>query len=101
MEALADAAADDREVELAYRALVQTLHRGHRQAHRGRDRRRQHACRSTPQETARALVLDERELPADRRWAGTRRVEPARVVDTLTTIWTRTLYGDRPTALRV
>ena len=35
MEALADAAADDPEVELAYRGVAGLLHPGHREAHRG------------------------------------------------------------------
>jgi AcrR family transcriptional regulator len=93
MRALADAAADDRGVEQAYSALVDSFI----------DATARHieeevaAGRVLPQdahETAKALVwMMERYLTLS---LGREPVTPARIVaDTLATIWTRVLYGTR------
>jgi AcrR family transcriptional regulator len=85
MEALADAAADDREVELAY----------HGQATAKHIEREIAAGNMLPcdaAETARALcIMNENYLRTVLGRNPT--VEPAVVVETLTTIWIRTLYG--------
>ena len=93
MEALADAAADDREVELAYRTsqdffIQATTKHIEREIEAGN----MLPCHAA--ETARALcIMNENYL---RTVLGRNPiVEPARVVDTLTTIWIRTLYGDQ------
>jgi TetR/AcrR family transcriptional regulator, ethionamide resistance regulator len=93
MRALADAAADDRGVEQAYNALVETFI----------DATARHieeeiaAGRVLPldaHETAKALVwMMERYLTLS---LGRDPLTPARIVaDTLATIWTRVLYGTR------
>jgi AcrR family transcriptional regulator len=92
LRALADAAADDPEVEAAYHALVQgfidaTARHIEDEIGAGRILRL-----DDPRETAKALVwMMERylSLSLGREPA----TEPAILVDTLTTIWSRVLYG--------
>jgi AcrR family transcriptional regulator len=93
MRALADAAADDRGVEQAYNALVQTFVDA--------------TARHIEEEIAdgRVLPLDARETATALVWMMERYLnlslgrEPmtprAAVADTLATIWTRVLYGAR------
>jgi AcrR family transcriptional regulator len=93
MRALADAAADDRGVEQAYTALVESFVDA--------------TARHIEQEIAagRMLPLDARETAKALVWMMERYLvlalgrepttEPAAVVDTLATIWTRVLYGTR------
>jgi AcrR family transcriptional regulator len=91
LRALADAAADDREVERVYGEIVQsfvdaTAHHIQSEIEAGR------VLALDPAETAKALVwMMERYLLLSlaRRPA----VPPETVARTLSTIWTRTLYG--------
>jgi AcrR family transcriptional regulator len=91
LRALADAAADDREVERVYGEIVQsfvdaTAHHIESEIEAGR------VLALDPAETAKALVwMMERYLllSLSRRPA----VSPETVARTLSTIWTRTLYG--------
>ena len=92
MEALADAAADDPEVELAYRGALDFFIEATAQPHRGRDRRRQHPALRRRGDRAGA-VHHERPLHASVLGRNPT-VDPDVVVDTLTTIWVRTLYGE-------
>jgi TetR/AcrR family transcriptional regulator, ethionamide resistance regulator len=92
MEALADAAADDREVEVAYRGSQEyfvkaTADRVEREIAAGN----MLPCNAS--ETARALcIMNENYLRTVLGRNPT--VAPSVVVDTLTTIWIRTLYGE-------
>jgi AcrR family transcriptional regulator len=93
MRALADAAADDPHVEEAYKALVETFvdatarHIEHEIA-------AQRILPLAPHQTAKALVwMMERYLSLS---LGQEPFTPAQsVADTLSTIWTRVLYGTR------
>ena len=92
MEALADAAADDREVEVAYRASQEFFIQATAK-HVEREIEAGNMLPCNAAETARALcIMNENYLRTVMGRNPT--VEPALVVDTLTTIWTRTLYGD-------
>jgi TetR/AcrR family transcriptional regulator, ethionamide resistance regulator len=92
MVALADAAADDREVELAYKGsqdfFIEATTR-----HLEREIEAGNMLPCNAKEIARALcIMNENYL---RTVLGrTPLVEPAVVVETLTTIWIRTLYGE-------
>jgi len=91
LRALADAAADDREVERVYSGLVQTfvdVTIRHIEAETAAGR----MLELQPNETARALVwMMERYLT---QAFGRRTTTPREVVvETLTTIWTHVLYG--------
>jgi len=92
MEALADAAAADREVEVAYRGTQRFFIRAttsHIEAGIGAGNML--PCNAA--ETARALcIMNENYLRTVLGRNPT--VEPAVVVETLTTIWVRALYGD-------
>jgi AcrR family transcriptional regulator len=92
MEALADAAADDRQVELAYRGSQDFFIDATAKHIQGEiDAGNMLPCDAA--ETARALcIMNENYLRTVLGRNPT--VEPAVVVDTLTTIWIRTLYGD-------
>jgi AcrR family transcriptional regulator len=91
LHALADAAADDPDAEHAYTALVEsfvevTARHIENEIEAGR------CLPLEPWETARALIwMDERYLLA--KLGRERTGDPQSVVDTLATIWTRTLYG--------
>ena len=93
MEALADAAADDHEVELAYRGSQDFFIQATAKHIQGEiDAGNILPCNA--EETARALcIMNENYLRTVLGRNPT--VEPALVVDTLTTIWIRTLYGDQ------
>jgi len=90
LRALADAATDDPEVELVYGGLVQsfvdvTTHHIEAEIEAGR------VSPLDAQQTATALVwMMERYL---NRSMGHERIQREIVADTLTTIWTRVLYG--------
>ena len=90
MRALADAAVDDREVERAYDALV----RGFVEAtakHIEAEMRTGLIAALDPTETAKALIwMTERYLYHS--FGPTHRVAGGRVIETLTALWTRTLY---------
>jgi AcrR family transcriptional regulator len=90
MRALADAAVDDREVERAYDALV----RGFVEAtgeHIQAEVRAGLIEPLDPVETAKALIwMTERYLYHS--FGPTHRVAAGRVIETLTALWTRTLY---------
>jgi AcrR family transcriptional regulator len=93
LEALADAAADDPEVEAAYRGsleyFIDTTAR-----HIEREMEAGNMLPCDAQETARALsIMNERYMAAVLGRNPT--VDPEIVIDTLTTIWVRTLYGPR------
>ena len=93
MEALADAAADDREVELAYRGSQDFFIKATAK-HIEREIAAGNMLPCHAAETARALcIMNENYLRTVLGRNPT--VEPAVVVDTLTTIWIRTLYGDQ------
>jgi AcrR family transcriptional regulator len=90
MRALADAAADDPDVELAYGALVQRFV-DVTARHMETERRAGRVIELDASETAKALVwMTERYLY--HAFGPIRRVAPARVIETLATVWTRTLY---------
>jgi AcrR family transcriptional regulator len=93
LEALADAAADDPEVEAAYRGSLEFfIEATARHIEREREAGNMLPCNAW--ETARALsIMNERYMAAVLGRNPT--VDPEVVVDTLTTIWTRTLYGER------
>jgi TetR/AcrR family transcriptional regulator, ethionamide resistance regulator len=93
LEALADAAADDPDVEAAYRGSLEFfIEATARHIDRERDAGNMLPCNA--RETARALsIMNERYMAAVLGRNPT--VDPEVVVDTLTTIWTRTLYGER------
>jgi len=90
LRALADAATDDHEVERVYIGLVNefvdvTARHIEKEIEAGR------VLPLDPKETARALVwMMERYL---NRSMGHERIKREIVADTLTTIWTRVLYG--------
>jgi AcrR family transcriptional regulator len=90
MRALADAAVEDREVERAYDALV----RGFVEAtahHVEAEMRTGLIAALDPTETAKALIwMTERYLYHS--FGPTHRVAGGRVAETLTALWTRTLY---------
>ena len=93
LHALADAATVDREVEIAYTALLQSFI----------DATASHIEEEI--EAGRALPLNARETAGALIWMSERYllsslgrtpcVAPATVIETLATIWTRTLYGER------
>ena len=93
MRALADAAADDRGVEQAYTALVQSFVDATAR-HIEDEMAAGRVLQLDASETAKALVwMMERYLVLSLgRVPGT---DPAAVIDTLATIWTRVLYGTR------
>ena len=94
LHALADAATVDPDVELAYRGLVQgfidaTAKHIESEIEAGR------ILPLDPAQTAKALIwMDERYLISC--LGRTPNVAPEAVVETLATIWTRTLYGAGP-----
>jgi AcrR family transcriptional regulator len=96
LRALADAAADDPDVEDAYGQLVQSfidVTARHIEAEMAADR----ILALNPTETAKALILmNERYL--NESLAREPRTPREIVVETLSTIWTRTLYGRDPVA---
>ena len=93
LEALADAAADDREVELAYRGAQDFfVEATTRHLEREIEAGKMLPCNAA--ETARALcIMNENYLRTVLGRNPT--VEPAEVVDALCTIWVRTLYGEQ------
>jgi AcrR family transcriptional regulator len=93
LEALADAAADDHEVQVAYRSTQAFFIEATRR-HLEREIEAGNMLPCDAGETARALsIMNEKYLITV--LGREPLVEPAVVVDTLTTIWVRTLYGDR------
>ena len=93
LRALADAAADDPEVERVYGGLVQSFVDVTRTPHRGRDRSRPGAAAGRPGDRAGAGV-DDGALPEPLARPAPGQTTPREtVVETLTTIWTRVLYG--------
>src|SRR3954466_8693400 len=93
LEALADAAADDHEVEVAYRG-TQAFFIEATTRHLEREIAAGNMLPCNAGETAGGLsIMNEKYLI---RVLGRKPlVEPDLVVDTLTTIWVRTLYGDQ------
>ena len=91
LHALADAATLDPDVELAYDSLLQSFVDA--TAHHVEDEIAAGRCLALDaRETAQALILmNERYLLS--ALGRTPRAAPAAVVETLATIWTRTLYG--------
>jgi AcrR family transcriptional regulator len=93
LQALADAAADDVEVEAAYRGAQEFFIEA-TALHIEREVEAGHMLPCNARETARALsIMNERYLIAV--LGRNPQVDPAVVVDTLTTIWIRTLYGEQ------
>jgi AcrR family transcriptional regulator len=95
LHALADAATVDPDVEVAYGALVQGFIDA-TAAHIAGEVETARVAPLDPWETARALIwMNERYLLA--ALGRSPSAAPDTVVETLATIWTRTLYGARPT----
>jgi AcrR family transcriptional regulator len=95
LHALADAATVDPDVEVAYGALVQGFIDA-TAAHIAGEVETARVAPLDPWETARALIwMNERYLLA--ALGRTPSAAPDTVIETLATIWTRTLYGARPT----
>ena len=92
LQALADAAADDLDVEAAYRgSLEYFIEATTRHIEREIEAGNMLAC--NPHETARALsIMNQRYLITV--LGRNPLVDPDVVVDTITTIWIRTLYGE-------
>ena len=92
LEALADAAADDPDVEAAHLSVLNFFVEATAR-HIEREIEAGHMLPCNAWETARALsIMNDRYLTAVLGRNPT--VEPQVVVDTITTIWVRTLYGD-------
>lgn len=92
LHALADAAADDPDVELAHRAIMDTSIEA-AASHIKAELEAGHMLPVDPLETARALsIMTDRYLVAV--LGRNRTTEPELVVETLCTIWIRTLYGE-------
>jgi AcrR family transcriptional regulator len=95
LHALADAATVDPDVEVAYGALVQGFIDA-TAAHIAGEVETARVAPLDPWETARALIwMNERYLLA--ALGRSPSAAPDTVIETLATIWTRTLYGARPT----
>jgi AcrR family transcriptional regulator len=95
MRALADAAADDRGVEQAYTALVQSFVDATAR-HIEQEIRAERILPLAPYETANALVwMMERYLTVSLGREPETPAQAQAVADTLATIWTRVLYGTR------
>jgi TetR/AcrR family transcriptional regulator, ethionamide resistance regulator len=95
MRALADAAADDRGVEQAYTALVQSFVDATAR-HIEQEIRAERILPLAPYETANALVwMMERYLTVSLGREPEAPAQAQAVADTLATIWTRVLYGTR------
>ena len=92
MQALADAAADDLEVEAAYRGTLEFFIESTAR-HIEREVQAGNMLPCNVWETARALsIMNQRYLTAV---LGRHPIaEPEAVIDTITTIWVRTLYGE-------
>ena len=92
MEALADAAADDLEVEAAYRGSLEFFIESTAR-HIERETAAGNMLPCNAWQTARALsIMNQRYMVAVLGRNPT--VDPEVVVDTITTIWVRTLYGE-------
>jgi TetR/AcrR family transcriptional regulator, ethionamide resistance regulator len=92
LQALADAAADDPEVEAAYRGGLEFFIEATAR-HIEREIEAGNMLPCNAKETARALsIMNQRYLTAVLGRNPT--VDPEVVVDTITTIWIRTLYGE-------
>ena len=94
LQALADAAADDLEVEAAYRGSLEYFIEATAR-HIEREVAAGNMLPCNARETARALsIMNQRYMITVLGRDPT--VDPEVVVDTIATIWTRTLYGERP-----
>jgi AcrR family transcriptional regulator len=93
LQALADAAADDPEVEAAHAGALNYFI-GLISDHIEREVAAGNMLPCDPQETARALaIMNDRYLTTV--LGRNQMVDPETVVDTICTIWVRTLYGER------